>query len=144
MSAWEYASEDSMLTIETSPILLSGDDPRAAGVLNQVLQELGFHTQFAKNYCLVEALWRNRRRASPAPVMVLLEVTQQRSVEAAVDTALQLKREDPSQFVGYIADPTLLAGGLIGDAVLPRNPGRLAESLKSYLDDASECISILR
>lgn len=134
MSIREQVAEDGMLFSGTSPILLSGDDPRTACVLNQVLQELGFHTQFAMNYCQVEALWRDRRSVSPAPVMVLLEVTQQRSVEAAVDTALQLKREDPSQFVGYIADPTLLAGGLIGDAILPRNPGRLAESLREYLD----------
>lgn len=144
MSAREYAGEDSRLFNGASPILLSGDDPCAARVLNQVLQELGFHTQFAKNYRLVEALWRDSRSVSPAPVMVLLEVTQQRSVEAAVDTALQLKREDPSQFVGYIADPTLLAGGLIGDAVLPRNPGRLAESLRGYLNESAEPTSILR
>lgn len=138
MSIREQMVEDSMLFTGTPPIILSGDDPRTACVLNHVLQELGFHTQFAPNYCQVEALWRDNRSASAAPVLVLLEVTQQRSVEAAVDTALQLKREDPSQFVGYIADSTLLAGGLIGDAVLPRNPGRLAESLRGYLNDAWE------
>lgn len=140
MSIREQAIEESTPFTGASPILLSGDDPRTACVLNQVLQELGFHTQFAMNFRQVEAVWRDSRNSSPAPVMVLLEVTQQRNVEAAVDTALQLKREDPSQFVGYIADPTLLAGGLIGDAVLPRNPGRLAESLREYLKRPPEPI----
>lgn len=136
MSTSERTIQDDTLFTDASPILLSGDNPNAAGILNEVLQELGFQTQFAPEYSQVEALWRHHRRASsPGPVMVLLEVSQEKSVEAAVDTALQLKRQDPSQFVGYIADPMLWVGGLIGDAVLPRNPGRLAESLRKYLDE---------
>lgn len=131
----EQAIEYGTLFTGISPILLSGDNPHATRVLHQVLQELGFFTQLAPSYDQVEPLWRNRRNSSPAPVMVLLEVSQQRSVEAAVDTALQLKRQDPNQFVGYIADPILWVSGLIGDAILPRNPGRLAESLRRYLDE---------
>lgn len=134
MNVSEQAIEYGTLFTGMSPILLSGDNPHGTRALHEVLQELGFHTQLAPSYSELEPLWRNRRSASSAPVMVLLEVSQQRNVEAAVDTALQLKRQDPGQFVGYIADPMLWAGGgLIGDAVLPRNPGRLAESLRKYL-----------
>lgn len=138
MTLSDQILEGDTLFTRSSPILLSGDDPQDARVLNQVLRELGFNTQFAPDYSQVEALWQGQRHLSSDPVMVLLEVSQQQNVEAAVDTALQLKRQDPSQFVGYIADPILWVGGLIGDAVLPRNPGRLAKSLTDYLDQPSD------
>lgn len=108
-------------------ILLSGDNTRTALLLQEGLIHEGFRVQLASGYDELEALWRQQRHP-----MVLLEVSRPQSVEAAVTTALNLKRRDPRQFVGYLADPLLQTSGLAGDAIFPRASGQLARALKRH------------
>ena len=115
-------------TIQDSPlILLSGDNERTASMLHRALCEDGFRVQFAAPYDELEPVWRHRR-----PSMVLLEVSGAHSVEAAVNEALKLKRLDPLQFVGYVADPALHTSGLAGDAIYPRSSEELARALRNH------------
>ena len=116
--------------IPISPfILLSGDNARTASLLHDSLAGEGFHVQLAPGYPELETIWRQQRHP-----MVLLEVSGPQSVEAAVKTALRLKRHDPQQFVGYLADPVLHTSGLAGDAIFPRSPDQLASALKRHFD----------
>ena len=64
--------------------------------------------------------------------MVLLEVTGEHAVEAAVAAALRVKRANASQFVGYLADASLETSGLAGDAVFPRSAARVEEALRRH------------
>lgn len=137
MNTSEQELEDDTTFTESSLILLSGDNPHSARLLGEMLQDHGFNIQFAQDLSEVETLWHRQRVRSPVPVMVLLEVTESRHIEAAVDTALQLKRHDPYQFVGYLADPVLWTGGLIGDAIFPRSPRQLGDALKSYFNPSN-------
>ena len=112
----------------TSPlILLSGDNNRTTALLHDSLTDEGFQVQLAAGYQDLETLWQQRRHP-----MILLEVSGSQSVEAAVDTALSLKRRDPQQFVGYLADPVLHTSGLAGDAIFPRTPDQLASALRRH------------
>lgn len=111
-------------------ILLSGDNTRTASLLHRALCDDGFRVQFAAPYAELESLWRHRR-----PSMVLLEVSGAHSVEAAVSEALKLKRLDPLQFVGYVADPALHTSGLAGDAIYPRSSEELAKALRNHFRD---------
>jgi hypothetical protein len=116
---------------QTSPlILLSGDNTRTASMLHRALCDDGFHVQLAVPYCDLEPMWRELR-----PAMVLLEVSGAHSVEAAVHAALKLKRLDPLQFIGYVADPALHSSGLAGDAIFLRTAEHLAEELRRYFRD---------
>jgi CheY-like chemotaxis protein len=108
-------------------ILLSGDNARTAALLQHSLTEQGFQVQLAPGYHELETLWQQQRHP-----MVLLEVSGPQSVEAAVTTALSLKRRDPQQFVGYLADPGLHTSGLAGDAIFPRTPDQLAGALRHH------------
>jgi CheY-like chemotaxis protein len=112
----------------TSPrILLSGDNDRTTALLHDSLTDEGFQVQLASGYRDLEILWQQRRHP-----MILLEVSGPQSVEAAVHTALSLKRQDPQQFVGYLADPVLHTSGLAGDAIFPRTPDQLASALRRH------------
>lgn len=117
-------------TTTTQPlILLSGDNTRSALLLQHALVEEGFGVELAPGYSELEAQWGQRRYP-----MVLLEVSGPQGVEDAVDAALRLKRRDPGQFVGYLADPALHTSGLAGDAIFPRVSRQLAKALKRYFD----------
>jgi PleD family two-component response regulator len=116
---------------EYSPsILLSGDNARTASMLHQALLDEGFQVQLAAPYRELEPAWQMQH-----PPIVLLEVSGAHSVEAAVHAALQLKRRDPLQFVGYLADPALHASGLAGDGIFPRTSGQLAKALRRRFRD---------
>lgn len=108
-------------------ILLSGDNTRTALSLHQALLDQGFRVQFAAAYSDLETLWKQQRHS-----VVLLEVSDIHSVEAAVNAAMQLKRHDPQQFVGYLADPILRISGLAGDAIFPRTSEQLAIALRNH------------
>ena len=108
-------------------ILLSGDNDRTTALLHDSLTDEGFHVQLAPRYHDLKTLWQQQRHP-----MVLLEVSGPQGVEAAVDTALSLKRRDPQQFVGYLADPVLHTSGLAGDAIFPRTPDQLASALRRH------------
>lgn len=120
----------------SSLILLTGDNVRTTALLHQSLVSEGFHVQLAANYQEVEALWLKQRYR-----MVLLEVSGPQGAEAAVKVALSLKRHNPQQFIGYLADPILHTSGLAGDAIFPRTPDQLVRALKLYFDERSSEIS---
>lgn len=113
-------------------ILLAGDNPRAARALHRALLGHGFRVQSTPTYRELYAVWTQQRH-SQAGAMVLLDVPGGHAVEAAVETALKFKRDDPQQFVAYLADPVLHTSGLAGDAVFPRNADQLAQALRSQL-----------
>lgn len=115
-------------TSEPPLILISGDNTRTAFMLHQALLEEGFLSEFAAPYHTMETVWREQRHP-----IVLLEVSGAHSVEDAVNAALRLKRIDPLQFVGYVADPLLYTAGLAGDAIFPRSSAKLAEALRRQL-----------
>ena len=124
------AQRNSPDLIPDSPlILLSGDNARTATLLHDSLTEEGFCVHLAPGYHELETLWQQQRYP-----MVLLEVSGPQSVEAAVKTALTLKRHDPQQFVGYLADPVLHTSGLAGDAIFPRTPDQLASALRRHFN----------
>jgi PleD family two-component response regulator len=108
-------------------ILLSGDNSSTARALHRALQAQGFRIRFAAAYSELAAALQQQGEA-----MVLLEVPDADSVEAAVQAALQLKRLDPLQFVGYLADPALHSSGLAGDAIFPRASEQLIKALRSH------------
>jgi len=108
-------------------ILISGDNPHTVHMLHRALLDQGFHAEIAVAYHELVAMGQQQRHA-----MVLLEVSSACNVEAAVDAALQLKRRDPLQFVGYLADPVLHASGLAGDAIFPRASNQLIRALRSH------------
>lgn len=99
-------------------------------MLYRALCDDGFHVQLAAPHEL-ETLWREHR-----PSVVLLEVSGPHTVEAAVNEALKLKRLDPLQFIGYVADPALHTSGLAGDAIFPRISEELAKALRNHFRDA--------
>lgn len=108
-------------------ILLASDRARSGQSLERKLTEEGFSVHLASGYQLLEDLWRQHRH----PV-ILLDVSSVHAVEQAIAAAINIKRQDPGQFVGYLADPILRTAGLAGDVILPRNPHQLPGALRSY------------
>jgi hypothetical protein len=117
---------------ESPSILLASDRERLGSSLHQVLCEKGFQVAFAGDYSGLEEYLHQQRFD-----MVLLEVSGEHAVEAAVQTALRVKRGNAGQFVGYLADPALAASGLAGDAIFPRSPARLPETLHRFFSEES-------
>lgn len=115
-------------------ILLSGDNTHTAYNLYCALVDEGFHVHFASAYNEIEPLWQEKRHPL-IPLVVLLEVSGAQGVEAAVSAAISLKRKDPLQFVGYLADPVLRTSGLAGDAIFPRASEQLAKALRTHFRD---------
>ncbi len=112
-----------------SPSILLASDSEALGLaIRQTLADEGFLIQYAGNYAQLDASLKDEQFD-----MILLEVTGEHAVESAVETALRVKRANPGQFVGYLADPVLDASGLAGDAVLPRSPMKLPGKLRAFL-----------
>lgn len=123
----DLVASDDYASSQLPLILLSGDNARTALMLHHALVNHGFRVRFASSYDELESLWQQQRH----PV-VLLEVSSEDGVEAAVDTAMQLKRNDPGQFVAYLADPPLRSSGLAGDAIFPRAADQLANALRQH------------
>jgi len=107
-------------------ILLASDSKRGAEHLHRILQQEGFSVQLAPGYHDLES------PAQHQSVVVLLEISNLQSVEAAVDAAMRLKRRNPGQFVGYIVDPILHTSGLAGDAIFPRGTHHLPQALRDF------------
>lgn len=110
-------------------VLLASDSMRQGTAMHRALQEKGLSVEFAGDYAQIEEVLRSRKFD-----VVLLEVTGDHAIEAAVATALRLKRGDAGQFVGYLADAPLNTRGLAGDGVLPRNPPPPLERLRHLLE----------
>jgi hypothetical protein len=113
---------------EKPSILLASDSERMGRSLDRALRDEDFAVEFAGDYASLDAQLRSRNFD-----MVLLEVTGEYAVEPAVQSALRIKRSNPSQFVGYLADASLNASGLAGDGVFPRSTARLGEALRRFL-----------
>ena len=93
----------------------------------QLILDAGFRAQLAGDYSDIETLLHRQNHD-----IVLLDISAPEAVEAAVQTALRLKRRNAEQFVGYLADPVLRNSGLAGDAIFPRSPKKLAEALRNF------------
>jgi hypothetical protein len=114
--------------VSTYPsILLASDNSRVAESLRRKLNDEGFAVDLAPGYQALEIVWQRHRH----PV-VLLDVSNVHSVDAAVGAAMTIKRRDSAQFVGYLADPILRTSGLAGDAIFPRNLHQLPEALRTH------------
>jgi hypothetical protein len=109
------------------PILLASDNPRVASYLHRTLEEDGLSVRLAPGYGELEPLSQSHQGA-----IVLIEVSHQYSVEAAVNLALRLKRRNASRFVGYLADPILHSSGLAGDGIFPRSSHHLPAALRDH------------
>jgi PleD family two-component response regulator len=114
-------------------ILLASDSERHGNAIHRALEQHGFTVEFAGDYARVDSLLRARGFA-----VVLLEVTGEHAVEAAVAAALRVKRGNAGQFVGYLADASLETSGLAGDALFPRNAARLQDALRRVIADSAE------
>ena len=120
------------LQIEPSypPILLASDNIRVAESLCRMLTREGFTVHLAPDYQATGMLWEKHRHP-----MVLLEVSNLHSVEAAVEAAMSIKRLDAGQFVGYLADPILRTSGLAGDAIFPRSMDQIPGAIREHFDN---------
>jgi hypothetical protein len=118
---------------ENPSILLASDSERPGSSLHRALRDEGFAVDYAGSYAHLENHLHSRRFD-----MVLLEVTGEYAVEAAVEAALRIKRASAGQFVGYLADPSLNASGLAGDGVFPRSTARLPEALRRFIAESSQ------
>jgi len=98
--------------------------------MHRALRQQGFAVEYAGDYAQVIALLRARRFD-----VVLLEVTGEHAVEPAVAAALEVKRGNAQQFVGYLADASLETSGLAGDAVMPRSAAKVEDALRRYVRD---------
>lgn len=108
-------------------ILLASDNPRLGAHLRLALNEHGLTVKFAPGYREIEPLAATHEKA-----IVLLEVSRQQSVEAAVELALRIKRSNANQFVGYLADDIFQNSGLTGDGIFPRNAQCLTRALRNH------------
>lgn len=111
-------------------ILLASDSHAMGSAMHQMLEEHGFSVRYAGHYSQLKSALGAEQFD-----MVLLEVTGEQAVEAAVETALQVKRGNAAQFVGYLADPGLETSGLAGDAIFPRSAAKLPGSLRAFLSE---------
>lgn len=128
-SAADRLSDDSDRTFGSPfpSILLASDNSRVVESLRRTLTDKGFAVHVAPGYQALEVLWQEYRH----PV-ILLDVSSIHAVDAAVDAAMSIKRQDSAQFVGYLADPILRTSGLAGDAIFPRNLHQLPEALRTH------------
>jgi PleD family two-component response regulator len=111
-------------------ILLASDSERHGTTVYRALEQNGFAVEFVADYDEVDSQLNER----PFDV-VLLEVTGEHAVEEAVAAALRVKRSNSGQFVGYLADASLSASGLAGDAVFPRNVSKLPDILRRFVEE---------
>lgn len=109
-------------------ILLASDSTRQGGSMRQLLESAGFQVEYAGDYSRLDHALH-----AQAFDAILLEVTGEHAVEAAVAAALRVKRANARQFVGYLADPPLHTSGLAGDGVFPRSVSRLSAALRGLL-----------
>ena len=108
-------------------ILLASDNPHVASYVRHTLEQEGLSVRLAPGYGELEPLSQSHQNA-----IVLIEVSHQYSVEAAVNLALRLKRRNARRFVGYLADPILNTSGLAGDGIFPRSTHYLTAALRDH------------
>lgn len=113
-------------------ILLASDNPHVASYIHRTLEQEGLSVQLAPGYGELEPLSQSHQNA-----IVLIEVSHQYSVEAAVNLALRLKRRNAGRFVGYLADPILHTSGLAGDGIFPRSTHHLTAALRDHFKNGT-------
>ena len=123
-----YSKNAEKLRSSQPRILLASDSARQGGSMHQRLESAGFEVEYAGDYSRLDGVL-----SAQDFDVILLEVTGEHAVEAAVAAALRLKRANARQFVGYLADPALNWSGLAGDGVFPRSAGRLSVALRGLL-----------
>ncbi len=96
--------------------------------MRRLLENAGFQVEYAGDYSRLDHALQAQDFDA-----ILLEVTGEHAVEAAVAAALRVKRANARQFVGYLADPALHSSGLAGDGILPRSSARLSTALRGLL-----------
>jgi hypothetical protein len=111
-------------------ILLASDNPHVASYIHRTLEQEGLAVRLAPGYGELEPLSQSHQNA-----IVLIEVSSQYSVEAAVNLALRLKRRNAGRFVGYLADPILHTSGLAGDGIFPRSTHHLTAALRDHFKE---------
>jgi hypothetical protein len=114
----------------TPRILLSSDNHRLVSPVRNSLLKAGFNVDLASDYGHLEMLWQQLRHD-----IVLLEVSHPDSIESATKSAIRIKRQDAQQFIAYLADANLQAGGLIGDAIFSRDAHKLPQALRQMLSE---------
>jgi hypothetical protein len=112
----------------TPRILLGSDNKQFTSGISNSLLGAGFHVDTADDYAHLESIWRHQRHE-----VILFEVSHEHSVEPATSAALRIKRQDASQFIGYLADHNLRSSGLTGDAILSRDARLLPTALRRAL-----------
>ena len=134
MDTKKSTSDDFSLLIPL--ILLASDNPHVASYVHHTLEQEGLSVRLAPGYGELEPLSQSHQGA-----IVLIEVSHQQSVEAAVNLALRLKRRDARRFVGYLADPILHTSGLAGDGIFPRSTRHLTVALRDHFKTESERVA---
>ncbi|MFT4114495.1 hypothetical protein [Silvibacterium sp.] len=126
----EPAQEDTNLIADfTLPrILLIAENIRVIEPILSALKDDGLPVMLAHGYPAGIEHWSEHRQP-----IVLIDVPRLEEVEPAIDTAVAIKRRDPAQFIGYLADNTLHTSGLTGDALFPRSSTRLPTLLRTHL-----------
>lgn len=114
-------------TVSCPSILLASDSEHLGSATHRILEREGFRIQYAGHYSTLAG-----RHDLGRFDMVLLEVTGEHAVEEAVEMALQVKRASGGQCVAYLAESTLDASGLAGDAVFPRSNAKLPGALRAF------------
>lgn len=114
-------------------ILLASDSERHGKTMHRAMEQQGIAVEYAGDYSRLDSALQQQEYD-----MVLLDVTGEHAVEAAVATALRVKRANASQFVGYLADASLETSGLAGDAVFPRSATRVTEALRRHIDESGD------
>lgn len=109
-------------------ILLASDSAQQGGSMRRLLESAGFRVEYAGDYSRLDHALHVQDFDA-----ILLEVTGEHAVEAAVAAALRVKRANARQFVGYLADPALHSSGLAGDGIFPRSVSPLSAALRSLL-----------
>jgi hypothetical protein len=123
-------TRDLMGRITGNPSILLASDKQRESSLQRVLREEGFEVAFAGDYAGISRMLDGQDFD-----VVLLEVSGEDAVEDAVAAALWVKRARAGQFVGYVADSSLLTSGLAGDGVFPRSNTGLPAALRRFFAD---------
>jgi hypothetical protein len=110
-------------------LLLVSDAAGHGNHIRRRLQEAGFTVDFVASYRGAESAWKPGLHS-----YVLFDVSSPDAIEEAIEIALRIQCADPSQRVGYLADPALKIWGLAGKQLAARSGRTLSEVLREFLE----------
>jgi hypothetical protein len=108
-------------------ILLGSDDGTPDPQTHTSLARAGFRVDTASDYASLESVWHAERHE-----IVLIEVSRQESILAALSLASRLKKYDIRQFIGLLADPAMHDSVPTGTTVFPRDAIHLPQALRRF------------